>query len=124
VTFDAVLELETIGMGVRLAAQEPPMNAVAERFVRIIYSECTDRILIASERRPEAVLDPLRITVTMGAVIMAPDWTCSSYDETKRDPLPASAEKPRSGIRFQPFELATQWITTVRGSSQRHSLPG
>jgi transposase InsO family protein len=54
--FDAVSN--AAGIDVRLTApQTPRMNAIAERFVRTIRAECTDRLLIAGERHLRTVLD-------------------------------------------------------------------
>jgi len=53
--FDAVFG--SIGISVLPAApQAPRMNAYAERFVRTVRAECTDRMLIAGEHHPRAIL--------------------------------------------------------------------
>ena len=54
--FDAVFG--SIGIGVMMTApQAPRMNAVAERFVRTVRAECTDRMLVVGGAHVRHVLD-------------------------------------------------------------------
>jgi len=54
--FDAVFAAEGIEV-LRSAPQCPRMNAYAERWVRTVRSECTDRMLLVGQRHLEHVLD-------------------------------------------------------------------
>ena len=53
--FDEVFRSERIRI-VRTPVRAPKANAVAERFVRSVRTECLDRLLILSRRQLERVL--------------------------------------------------------------------
>ena len=57
--FTAAFNAVFASIGIRtlpIASQAPRMNAYAERFVRTVRAECTDRMLIAGEQHLRAIL--------------------------------------------------------------------
>ena len=91
--FDAVFSATGI-TAITTAPQAPKMNAIAERFVKTARAECTDRMLIASERHLCVVLDQYiahynagRSHQGDGLSLRAPD------DDPNVIPFPAQADR-------------------------------
>jgi putative transposase len=85
--FDAVFAAEGIEV-LRSAPQCPRMNAYAERMVRTIRSECTDRMLIAGERHVQSVLEDYLEHYNTGRAHRALDLRAPTEDSNVI-PLPA-----------------------------------
>jgi putative transposase len=93
--FDAVFA--SIGVDiVKTAPQTPRMNAFAERFVRTVRAECTDRMLITGDRHLRVVLDQFvahyntgRSHQGHGMVLRAPN------DDPNVIPFPAPVDRIR-----------------------------
>ena len=68
--FDAVFAAAGIDV-VLTAPQTPRMNAIAERFVRTVRAECTDRMLVVNEHHLRTVLEQYIAHYNTGAVTKA-----------------------------------------------------
>ena len=93
--FDAVFT--AAGTEVLLSApQAPRMNAYAERFVRTLRAECTDRMLIMGERHLRAVLPEYVKHYNTGRSHQEHDMSLRAPDDTPDTiPLPAPAGRIR-----------------------------
>jgi putative transposase len=93
--FDAVFA--AIGIDVLpTAPQAPRMNAIAERFVRTIRAECTDRMLIIGERHLRATLSEYVKHYKTGRSHQGHDMDLRAPDDRPAIiPFPASADRIR-----------------------------
>jgi len=93
--FDAVLA--AAGIDVLLTApQAPRMNAYAERFVRTVSAECTDRVLVIGERHLRAVLSEYLEHYNTGRSHQGHDMSLRAPDDSPDIiPLPAPAHRIR-----------------------------
>jgi putative transposase len=91
--FDAVFT--AAGMDVLLTApQAPRMNAFAERFVRTVRGECTDRMLITGERHLHAVLSEYVSHYNTGRSHQGHDMSLRAPDDSPDGtPLPAPVHR-------------------------------
>lgn len=135
--FDAVFT--SIGVAVmKTAPQTPRMNAVAERFVRTVRAECTDRMLIAGEAHLRHILHEYLAHYNNGRshqghdmALRAPDDDSNvipfpvRHNRIRRQPVLAglineyreAAQKPRSepvaGFSTSTEELAPKKLPTA-----------
>jgi putative transposase len=93
--FDAVFA--AAGIDVLLTApQAPRMNAYAERFVRTVRAECTDRVLVIGERHLRAVLSEYLEHDNTGRSHQGHDMSLRAPDDSPDIiPLPAPAHRIR-----------------------------
>jgi len=72
------------------------MNAYAERFVRTVRAECTDRVLVIGERHLRAVLSEYLEHYNAGRSHQGHDMSLRAPDESPDIiPLPAPAHRIR-----------------------------
>jgi putative transposase len=85
------------GIDVLLTAPEAPrMNAYAERFVRTLRAECTDRMLITGERHLRAVLAEYVNYYNAGRSHQGHDMRLQAPDDSPDlIPLPAPPDRIR-----------------------------
>jgi putative transposase len=108
--FDAVF----IAAGTKVlltAPQAPRMNAYAERFVRTVRGECTDRMLITGERHLRAVLSEYVRHYNTGRSHQGHDMSLRAPDDSPDDiPFPAPvhriSRKPVLGGLINEYEAA------------------
>jgi transposase InsO family protein len=93
--FDTVFT--AAGVGVLLTApQAPRMNAIAERFVRTVRAECTDRMLIIGERHLHAALSEYVKHYNAGRSHQGHDMSLRAPDDSPNiTPFPAPADRIR-----------------------------
>ena len=97
--FTAAFDAVFASIGIRtlpIAPQAPRMNAYAERFVRTVRAECTDRMLIAGGQHLRVILSDYIGTTTPAAATKAMAWACAHRTTTRTSPLSLS-RPPRSG---------------------------
>ena len=93
--FDTVFT--AVGIDVLLTApQAPRMNAIAERFVRTVRAECTDRMLIIGERHLHAALSEYVKHYNTGRSHQGHDMSLRAPDDSPDIiPFPAPADRIR-----------------------------
>ena len=108
--FDTVFT--AVGIDVLLTAhQAPRMNAIAERFVRTVRAECTDRMLIIGERHLHAALSEYVKHYNTGRSHQGHDMSLRAPDDSPDIiPFPAPADrirrKPVLGGLINEYEAA------------------
>jgi putative transposase len=91
--FDAVFA--AAGIGVLLTApQAPRMNAYAERFVRTVRAECTDRLLVIGERHLRTVLSEYVKHYNAGRSHQGHDMSLRAPEDNPRHHPAANPARP------------------------------
>jgi len=81
---------------VKTAPQTPRMNATAERFIRTLRAECTDRMLITGERHLHTVLTEYIEHYNSGRSHQGDDMHLRAPDDPSNViPFPARADRIR-----------------------------
>jgi hypothetical protein len=92
------------------------MNAYAERFVRTVRAECTDRMVIAGEQHLRAILSEYTGHYNTGRSAKAMAWACGHLTTTRWSPFSPS-RPPR-------FSAGPGSPGSSTNTSRQHESPG